>query len=301
MAIIFCYKMYPCVKTSRKRMMERFDCRVLFAKDMQDKILLGEDTFEDARKLTRELVDIGVRGIGLTVAQYPYEIVRAHHQSGHIIATIEGEGEFFINGEWRPVSKDMVFVSPPERPGVFRAVPGKTWKFCWIHTLKSFFGPEARKRTSFLEADVMLFNLAVEGFLYSTQLEGNDKSAARWAEMVRYYGQRFISTSATSSRLEKLWNEVAEHPAKPWNIATLSKAAGMSKEHLRTCCRADTGRAPMKQVIHIRMQRAIELLQTTSDKQQVIAERVGYDNAFAFSNAFLKITGNRPSYYRKQG
>lgn len=74
--------------------------------------------------------------------------------------------------------------------------------------------------------------------------------------------------------------------------------AGMSREQLRIHSHQETGRSPMQQVTHIRMQRAMEILQTFTYKQQVVAEMVGYENAFAFSNAFFKNTGKRPSFFR---
>ena len=98
--------------------------------------------------------------------------------------------------------------------------------------------------------------------------------------------------------MEKVWAAVAAEPARHWDVRELSRIAGMSREQLRVYARQETGRAPMQQVTHLRVQRAIEILQTCNYKQEVVAELVGYENAFVFSNAFLRATGKRPSSYR---
>jgi transcriptional regulator GlxA family with amidase domain len=48
----------------------------------------------------------------------------------------------------------------------------------------------------------------------------------------------------------------------------------------------------------MRMQRARELLDTTDDKLEAIAPRVGYRSPIAFSRAFARTVGVMPSDYR---
>ena len=54
----------------------------------------------------------------------------------------------------------------------------------------------------------------------------------------------------------------------------------------------------MYQVTYLRMRRAANLLENSSDKINTISRAVGYDNPFAFSNTFKKWIGWRPSEYR---
>lgn len=58
------------------------------------------------------------------------------------------------------------------------------------------------------------------------------------------------------------------------------------------------GRSPMRQVAHLRMQHAAQLLRTTDATIESIADAVGYANPYVFSNAFTKWTGSRPSAFR---
>lgn len=263
-----------------------------------DQVILGKHTRESIKGNCPELDELGLVAVGMTHARAPYEVRRDQFRAGHVIATVSGRGEFLLNGEWREVSEGNVFINPPGLPEAFRAIKGKEWVFCWLHTRPRFFDSPAPAVTRLLEMDVTLFRHAVEGFIHSSFSADYGKSAGRWADLIRFYTQRFLHTTASGLLLEKLWAAVAAEPAKPWTAQELARTAGMSREQLRLHSHKETGRSPMQQVTHIRMQRAMEILQTCSYKQQVVAELVGYENAFAFSNAFQKATGKRPSFYR---
>jgi AraC-like DNA-binding protein len=53
-------------------------------------------------------------------------------------------------------------------------------------------------------------------------------------------------------------------------------------------------------VAYLRLRRAAELLATTEHTVGAIAQQVGYQNAFVFSNAFTKWIGWRPSQFRRK-
>ncbi len=54
----------------------------------------------------------------------------------------------------------------------------------------------------------------------------------------------------------------------------------------------------MEPVTYMRMRRAQELLESTGEKGEAIAPRVGYRSAIVFSRAFLRWVGMTPSRYR---
>jgi AraC-like DNA-binding protein len=56
----------------------------------------------------------------------------------------------------------------------------------------------------------------------------------------------------------------------------------------------------MQQLTVLRMQHAAHLLATTEEKIEAIAREVGYQNPFAFSNTFKRMTGLRPSDFRSR-
>jgi YesN/AraC family two-component response regulator len=56
----------------------------------------------------------------------------------------------------------------------------------------------------------------------------------------------------------------------------------------------------MHHVTWLRMRKACELLATTNLKVETVANTVGYQNPFVFSNTFKKWIGWRPSEHRSR-
>ncbi|RYD22765.1 MAG: AraC family transcriptional regulator [Verrucomicrobiaceae bacterium] len=266
---------------------------------MSGKIVIGKRTREIVKGYSPELTGLGLIAAGKTRAYAPYEIVREKLRGGHLIATVDGEGEFLIDGTWRPSVAGTVFIGPPGAAEWFRPVRGKVWEFCWVHTYPEFFETYATPGARLFDADITLFLHAVEGFLHSAYSDDDGKTGGPWVDLIRFYTRRFMGTVSSERHLEKVWAAVAGDPGRAWSIDDLSRLAGMNRELLRVHSRKETGRAPMQQVAHIRLQRAIQILQTCDYKQEVVAELVGYESAFAFSNAMFKVTGHRPSFYRR--
>jgi len=121
---------------------------------------------------------------------------------------------------------------------------------------------------------------------------------AEVAELIHAYVQRFAQPKDQPDKLRMLWQRVAANLTGGWSLAKLAREAGYSYEHLRRLCRRQLGRSPMHQVTYLRMRRAAELLATTEFTVEAIANEIGYQNPFVFSNAFAKWIGFRPSEYR---
>ncbi|MFC5529796.1 response regulator [Cohnella yongneupensis] len=75
----------------------------------------------------------------------------------------------------------------------------------------------------------------------------------------------------------------------------------VSASHLSKVFSQETGQTFIEFLTHARIRRAMELLQTTSDKSYEIAHQVGYSDAHYFSNLFKKVTGMTTKDFRKQG
>jgi AraC-like DNA-binding protein len=54
----------------------------------------------------------------------------------------------------------------------------------------------------------------------------------------------------------------------------------------------------MQHLAFMRIQRAKQILETTDEKLESVAQGVGYENGLAFSRAFKRVVGISPSEYR---
>lgn len=80
----------------------------------------------------------------------------------------------------------------------------------------------------------------------------------------------------------------------------LAKRANMSDTYFRKLFTEQYGQTPLKYINALRIERAAELLMSGYYSVCEVAEKCGFDNAFYFSNVFLKATGKRPMQYKRR-
>ncbi len=89
------------------------------------------------------------------------------------------------------------------------------------------------------------------------------------------------------------------HPEKPWSVADLAAAAGVSRAAFARRFAAVVGMPPIRFLTEWRLDLAADLLADPEPTLAEIARRVGYSTPFALSAAFTRVRGVRPSQLRR--
>ncbi len=89
-------------------------------------------------------------------------------------------------------------------------------------------------------------------------------------------------------------------PLKPWSVASLAEAIGMSRSAFAARFMDLVGEPPMQYVRHWRMQVAVSLLKDSDTPISVLAEQLGYQSEAAFNRAFKKFIGETPGRVRRK-
>ncbi len=100
-------------------------------------------------------------------------------------------------------------------------------------------------------------------------------------------------------RLADLWATVNTSLAESWTVQRLARHLHMSESAVYQQVVACHGMSPMQMVTQLRMERAKDLLLHSNQTLQAVGEAVGYQTAYAFSDAFLRYTGRRPGRFRR--
>jgi len=87
---------------------------------------------------------------------------------------------------------------------------------------------------------------------------------------------------------------------REWTLDALARQVGLSRSGLALKFKQAVGSAPLQYLTTLRIQKAIYLLSTTTDKLETVSQAVGYKDAFSFSKAFKKLTGQSPREFRQQ-
>ncbi|MDP2412121.1 MAG: AraC family transcriptional regulator [Pseudolabrys sp.] len=229
----------------------------------------------------------------------PYRIVRTQLSGTYVHASLGGEGRILLDGRWRPHRAGMVSLAPAHVLHAFHAIPSKRWQYCWVRYMPTsprssinFVAPVMAR----FEAEAL--NHAILGLHREVQAGSNTGSATLWIDLIEHYITRFAEPLQREDRLRAVWNAVQADLAQPWTVDSLAARAKISGEHLRRLCQRSLGRSPMQQLTYLRMQHAAHRLATTEEKIEDVAHLVGYQNPFAFSNTFKRMTGFRPSQFR---
>jgi AraC-like DNA-binding protein len=78
----------------------------------------------------------------------------------------------------------------------------------------------------------------------------------------------------------------------------MAQSHSLSASHFSNLFHKATGMPPIDYFIHIKMQKACQLLYTNDDKIRNIATTLGYDDPYYFSRIFKKYIGSSPEQYR---
>ena len=89
-------------------------------------------------------------------------------------------------------------------------------------------------------------------------------------------------------------------PEHAWTVASLARAAGLSRAAFARRFLAKIGSPPRSFLAEVRMQVASHLLASGDESLAGIAAQVGYESEFAFGRAFKRHRGEAPGGFRRR-
>jgi len=240
-----------------------------------------------------------------------HSMLRVEHDDYLLMYCIEGQGEI-VAGDYKVAltAGDLIIV-PPGIPHTYAANPDKPWSIFWCH----FRGSNARAFYHYLALTVD--SPCIEG-LNDVALQSNFRSlisiastgyslpvfihAANQLRQLLTFIERLKRRGknlAASHSLEKVRAFMRESTHRNVSLEELAEISGLSKYHFNRKYKALTGYAPMQHFIHMKVEQACLLLDSTALNIAEIAFQLGYDDPLYFSRVFRKVTGLAPSQYRR--
>ncbi|MDT8390609.1 MAG: AraC family transcriptional regulator [Lentisphaeria bacterium] len=222
--------------------------------------------------------------------------------------TIEGELECRAGKKPLYIGPGDMLMAPARGPHWLRLAKAPAtvvWFHLWQKPCWEFLLDVERHVQKVLNPTMLL--QAAQAILYCAQ--GEDPLAGKlmthYAEILLLCLSRELdllqnpTERALQQRLQHVFNTVREHPAHSWSLDELARRMSLSPHSLSRLCKKHTGVTPMRKVAMIRMSIAEQLLQGTDLTLADIASRVGYKTEYAFSDAFMRVTAQRPGATRR--
>ena len=104
--------------------------------------------------------------------------------------------------------------------------------------------------------------------------------------------------SEVARKIEHSISYMLQHLNQPLHVATLAAAVNVSPSHYSALFKRLMGCPPIDFFIHLRMERACRLFDSTSLNVKEVAAALGYDDPFYFSRTFKAVKRVAPSEYR---
>lgn len=224
----------------------------------------------------------------------------------------EGTGWCEIAGQRHQVSRNQLLVIPASTPHVYGAGKKIPWTIHWFHAVGSNvpiylerLGVTAKKPVVPLGGDVQLFSLFEEvlealehGFTMTHLIYAAHSLTHLMGLILRYKDEYTYGEVTVRERVVKSIEFMKGHLREPLKVATLAAMVSLSRSHYTTLFQRVTGYAPLSYLNHLRMQRAVQLLNTTDLSIKRISDQLGFSDQFYFSRAFRKMHNHSPSEHR---
>ena len=141
------------------------------------------------------------------------------------------------------------------------------------------------------EFDVSAANLYVEGISLAI--------IARLCSQARPGGCSSERQGLVKWRLKRVFEYVEAELSEPLSLADLARAAGLSRMHFAAQFRAATGIRPHEYLMRRRIERAQEILRTTSMPLAEVALSVGFQTQAHFTTVFRRLLDETPGRWRE--
>jgi AraC-like DNA-binding protein len=137
----------------------------------------------------------------------------------------------------------------------------------------------------------------------SNGIERLPANGHRWVGVLAEPDESFAGDNGVSHAAQKIEQSISymlEHLNQPLQVATLAAAVNFSPSHFSALFKRWTGCPPIDYFIHLRMQQACRLFESTSLNVKEVAAVLGYDDPFYFSRVFKSVNQLAPTEYRQK-
>lgn len=226
----------------------------------------------------------------------------------------EGRGWCEIAGKTHEISRNQLLIVPASTPHVYGANEQKPWTIHWFHAVGSNLPFYLERLGVTLDQPVVplgggvqllsLFEDVLEelerGFTVTRLIYAAHSLTHLMGLILRYKDEFGYGETSVRERVVKSIEFMKGHLREPLRIAALAALVNLSRSHYTTLFQRVTGYAPLSYLNHLRMQRAVQLLNSTDLSIKQISEQLGFSDQFYFSRAFRKMHNHSPTEHRQR-
>ncbi len=234
----------------------------------------------------------------LELRSYSQQAETHHHDHHQLVLPVEGELVMNIAGQEGEVCAQQAAVIAARRDHGFNACGNN----CFVVVdVPELLAPELKRLPTFIPVDGALNHYI--RFLQQ-QLQQETSAGCRQQMLlllIRLLQERFSDALPIDQRIAAVREHIDNHFEQSLSLAQLATIAHLSPRQLSDLFRRYLGMTPGQYLLEKRMQRAGQLLETSSLSVQQVADQVGYNSLAGFSDRFRQYFGHSPRHFRRIG
>jgi len=229
-----------------------------------------------------------------------------------IFYCVDGHGWYQVGDQRYEIGPNEFFILPQHTEHAYGSSTDHPWSIYWIH-----FGGDAVPALNKIHAVQQHFKpahikssdeiIAIFNKIYKTLQLGYSIDNLLFANMcLAHYLTLFVYNfrhfeSADTDKLDCVDNAILymrEHINENIPLSDLSKHYNYSVSRFSNLFKQKTGYAPIDYFLQMKMQKACQQLDFTSQSIKEVAFSMGFDDPYYFSKRFRTIIGVSPKKYR---
>ncbi|HEX2740520.1 MAG TPA: helix-turn-helix domain-containing protein [Rubrobacter sp.] len=130
------------------------------------------------------------------------------------------------------------------------------------------------------------------------QLESHYLATGLVLSVLQSYARRSTESLGQPEFLNWITSFMSLHLSEPLSVSDMAEHAGLSASRFSQVFRDRFGRPPHQFLLHLRIQRAQDLLQHTGLTMREISVQCGFSDVHHFAKTFRRLSGQTPGSYR---
>jgi len=277
-------------------------------------ISIPQKVLRDAKQRHPELFNIYITHIGyFPKAAFHYRERRKGCEDNILIYCLQGKGHYIVdNKRFEVHSNQFILIPATDKYTRYWADNDDPWTIYWVH----FTGDKIDSFNKSLNLSIsrgpvnIPFNenaIAIWQNIYQTLEMGYSLENINSACFCLYH---IIATFLMPERhiqhdkddegdiITKTIHNMRNNLNKKLSVEDMAGKHSLSVSHFSNLFRKATGMPPIDYFIHLKMQKACQLLYANGAKIKVVAAELGYEDPYYFSRIFKKYIGSSPEQYR---
>lgn len=239
---------------------------------------------------------------GYNPVQFGSESCKPGHFFGPAVRThwllhyvVYGFGIFVRDGVSRQVKPGEIFVIPPYEETYYEADLKTPWRYIWIgFTAEEEVPPPLKNAVIHCPEAGIIF----EDMLRCGRLE-NGRSAFLCAKLWELFSILLEEGGPSADYVEKAVSYMNAEYVNDITVSQIAESLGLNRSYFSELFHRQMGVSPQKYLIHLRMERAAELLTVYGESPSTAGLSVGYPDIYHFSKMFKCHFGISPRNYQQ--